>query len=502
MPPGHATNPARLARRRALALAALGLVVAIAAGLRAWAGLGDFWLDEVWTWAIVRANVHSAWDVVARVHDENNHFLNTWWMYLLGPDVDWRWYRLPAVLCGTGAVLLCLRAAADGGRWAVAAAAVLTVPSYLLVHYSSEARGYAYLLFFFPAAYLALGRLLPPSGAAPGADAAWTGWRRPAGWGLFGLCCLGGCLGHPAFLYAYAALLAWAAWRVAFARLPAGRKVLALAGPFAAPTLCLAVLWWANLSHLRNGGGPQEEPWDVMAATLSLMAGGPDRGAAVAAVALLVALAVAVEIGLLVRDGDDRWVLWSAMVVVPVLGLLVSGRREVYPRYFLATVLCLLLALAHLAARCARRGVVGRVAAVAALAAVTLGNVSHLARLYRDDRGRPLEALRWIEAHTAGRDVTVGSDQDFRHGMLCYYYQRWLPADKRLVYVDREHWPRQGPEWWLRHSFRQDWDPLPEVTDHLGNRYRRVQQYPYAGLSGWYLAVYHNGNPAVTGPSG
>ena len=52
----------------------------------------------------------------------------------------------------------------------------------------------------------------------------------------------------------------------------------------------------------------------------------------------------------------------------------------------------------------------------------------------------------------------------------------------------------KGPEWVVRHSKEVDYQAPDTAADHQGNTYRLVRQFPYAGLSGWHLAVYHNNN--------
>ena len=134
----------RGAARRAETITALAVLV-VALGLRV-AAAGDFWLDEIWSWMAVRDHAHSVADVFFAVDHDNNHILNSLWIYLLGLDVDWRWYRLPAVLAGGLSVLVARRLLATAGVAAQWAVSLLFVPSFLLVNYASEARGYGVLM--------------------------------------------------------------------------------------------------------------------------------------------------------------------------------------------------------------------------------------------------------------------------------------------------------------------------------------------------------------------
>jgi hypothetical protein len=121
------------------------------------------------------------------------------------------------------------------------------------------------------------------------------------------------------------------------------------------------------------------------------------------------------------------------------------------------------------------------------------GNAAQLATLLRYGRGQYVAALASISAGTAGPEIVIGSDHDFRNGMVVEFYRTRIPGLKPLKYVDQEHWPADGPEWLLR----QDRSPTFEAPPRIGlpgKSYQLVDVFRYAGLSGWSWAVYHREN--------
>jgi uncharacterized membrane protein len=134
---------------------AIALSLVFALGLRLAAASGDLWLDEIWSVLIART-LHSAADVFTLRHD-NNHPLNTLYLYLLGQPRLQLEYRLASVLSGVACIGLVGYSA--WRRWGAREswlATVLCAVSFPIVLYSSEARGYGLLLFFALMAFVGM----------------------------------------------------------------------------------------------------------------------------------------------------------------------------------------------------------------------------------------------------------------------------------------------------------------------------------------------------------
>jgi hypothetical protein len=462
-------------RRRAPWLAASALLVLVAGLLRWAASLGDFWFDEIWSWSMT-LDLSSPWAVLTRIRHENNHFLNTLILDLLGPERHWTVYRLPAVLASTASTVLAARIAAHGrGPVEALAALWLTGLSYLSVHFGSEARGYAYVVFFALLAFVLLHRALE--------RASWTIDL------LVALSLVLGVLSQLMFLYAWAALFTWHVLRAG--RMPGGfATVLRVHLP---PALFCAWLYVVNLRSLTLGGGEPRPTGELAVGVLSLFGGGPDSGPAAWLVAALVAVALGLALAEEFRSGSDLWVPFAGVVgIAPLLLFAVARPRGLYERYFLLAVAFGLILSARWIGRIWARGPAGKAACALLLALFTIGNGIHTARLIRLGRGHYGEALQWMLDESRTRPAGIASDHDFRNGLVYSYYKRWTSAPRDLDYHMENQLPREGTEWFLRHDLRTDQEPPPTVHDRNGNSYRLARVFPYAGLSGWRWAVYRN----------
>jgi hypothetical protein len=442
----------------------------LAAGLRIPGLFSDFWLDEIWTFKIAQG-MGSAWDVFTAIRHSNNHHLNTLWFYVLGPLDGWIPYRLPALAAGVLTVALAWRIGARRSTWEAAVAAGLCTSSYLLVHYASEARGYALVAFFALASFDQLERFL--EGRA---------WRNAA---AFWTCAALGFLSHLMYLHVFVAAGAW----VAFAAWHRGGLPLALrdgARLFVVPGLLLLGLYLVDIRHLKVGPGPELDALEVGVRALSYALGGPASGLLAARVATATLLFVAGAVLWWQRRGRDAWIFLAVVIFVSPAVAFWAMRPEVFfVRYFLLGTLFGLLALAAPLAQALARGGPWRWVTAALLSAFVLANGVHIARFYEYGRGDYLSTLQMIADSATSRLPTVGGDHRFRTFQVVQYYNRFLPEDRRLVYVEQE----ERPDWLLLHRI----GPLGSYAAELhrgDTRYSLVKVAPYSDLSGWHWLVY------------
>lgn len=447
-------------------------LLVVAAGIfRFYASLGDFWMDEIWTWMML-VRLESAWDILFSLCHDNNHFLNSWVVYIFGPDTHWILYRVPAVMAGTGSVVLAGLIARTRGVLESFTAMMLIGGSYVCIHYSSEARGYAYVVFFSLLSFWLLGQ--------------WLERRRQFDLGLFWLSAALGILSHLSFFHCYLGLVVWSVVRL----VRSGRWLAAVTCHF--PLMLLAVcLYFVNWRDMSIGGGTVVPTGEVIRQTLALSVGGPQWGwlSAIAIAAAIIGLLLGLF--LFWRAKSDLWLLYFTIVVVaPAVSLVLISRDDVYVRYFLVSIVFLLLLYSIGLGYLYRTGSVGRVAYCLILVLVIAGNAVQTERLIRLGRGTYLEALREIERVSEPPLITIGSDHDARNRMVIEYYRLYLSDPERIRYVSQEEVLREGVDWYIRHSQVVAETPDEVFFDDWGNSYRLMRQHRFAGLSGWNWFVY------------
>src|SRR5437870_7060917 len=180
--------------QRLIYAAACIVIVALAGSLRACSALNDLWMDEIWSLELVR-ELHSAFGVFTQTHHDNNHYLNSLFIYFLGQHGDWPGYRIPAEVAGIGAIVLAWFIGARRDRRTAFFSMFLVSFSYVLILYSSEARGYAPLIFFCFLCFLVLESLL----ARPR-------WQAAA---LFSISAILGFTSHLTFVSFFVASFIW-----------------------------------------------------------------------------------------------------------------------------------------------------------------------------------------------------------------------------------------------------------------------------------------------------
>lgn len=449
----------------------------LSCGLILLAARGDLWLDELWS-LLFAGNAKSPADVLLGFRHDNNHTLNTLYLYLLGEQGTLISYRLLSVFSGVGSVLLAGYAGREWGRFEACLSMLAVALAYPLLLYFSEARGYGPAIFLGLAAYV----LVDSSLQRPGRATAIAFW----------LISVAGILFHATFIMLSLSLMLWSTAAALRARLGVGELLTRVAGYHALPLVFAACWYLFYLRGMEIGGGPVQSVWTVLGESFVLILGFPDSPVlrlAAAGAGLSVIFAVATD---LARRGDMKWVFFLAMLlVVPTLVVLVQRPTYLYFRYFLITFPFFLLALAYLAGRCVRGG--GHFGSVVVILLLALWIVGQSARDYRllsQGRGQYSAALEFITSEATMAVTTVGSDHDFRNRLVFDFYAARTESDTVLRYIPQAEWESNPPEWVLLHSQEPGYAAPASLSINSRGDYAHVKSYRFSGVSGWGWFLY------------
>lgn len=452
-----------------LGLFAFGLVLFLL-GAR-----GDLWFDEVFSFQWARA-AKAWWELLAVYRHDNNHFLNTAWLYFLGDGMPSLVYRIPSIVSGLFSLVLlsiiAKRLVPSSARGVV----FLSVVSFPMILYFSEARGYGLLIAF------SLGAFLLARGIFPGASLV----RMVVFWGV----CLAGGLSHATFLFVFAALAVWAVAQFLARRNRALSEVLRVALWFFPPAVALGSFYWFFVREMIVAGGPQYSVPKVLGHFFGFALGLPTEFP-VGGISIVVGVALLVLGILALRKQEDQvWIFFLAVCLVPVFALLLTGTEFLYFRYFLVVLPFFYLLCGAVWECWIAKNVRGNVIGLVLLGAVFVGQAFHTVPLFVHGRGNYQEAIRWILLQSpTGGETTLISDQDLRTGMVVQFYRALVPRGERIRYLPQwESGPVTG-EWLILDSQHPEQAAPGPVVELLGVTYLLQKSFRSGPVSGahWYV---------------
>jgi len=469
---------------------AFGLVALLSSALIIAAARGDLWFDEIWSLSFARAS-HSVLDVFVRFHHDNNHPLNTVFLYCIGNSQTLSAYRLFAVFSGIGSILIAGYIAGHSwGRREAWCSMVLIGTSYPLLLYFSEARGYAPAIFFALAAYALL----------------WNNLRRfrPGRAVWFWVASILGVLSHSTFIMA---TLAFCFWSLAH-EIQAPRSLRQKALHFVAhhgPPLVFFAWWYAYfLRDMEIGGGPIFPWWNVLAQAAALLMGFPEVPGFPGVAAAGVLVVVVAGVVWLLRERDPQgWFFLTMLGLAPALLVILTRPTYLYFRYFVLCFPFFYLLLAHLVCRWYRSWPNRwRWLPAATLVVLVAGQTPRVYALVTLGRGRYSQALARIAEGSPQAVVRVGSDNDFQNHLLFDFYAPLVPGGNRLRYVEQPHWGETPPDWFILLSQNFAYRPPREIAVRGLGGCRLTEEYRFSGVSGWSWFVFRREAPDARTGSG
>jgi hypothetical protein len=457
----------------------LGLLLVIAAAIRINGALNELWLDEIWSLRLA-GGISSPLQVFTKIHQDNNHYLNSLWLYLCGFHGNWAGYRIPSIVAGVGGVMLAGMIGRRRNARVACFAMFLVAFSYAQILYSSEARGYSEVVFFSFLSFYALEKYLEKQR-----------WQSAL---LFSISSILGFASHLVFLNFFCAAILWSGWRFIKSGLGLRRTIKAMLACHGAPAAFLTALYFVDIRHQEVVGGTKNGPGAYVDSFAWTLGAAPGHFGMIASSFLAVVLFIA-GIWILRREKADSWIFFIAVIlVVPILLMIVRRSDVLYVRYFIVGMAFLLVLLSFVLGTLYQRGLQGRVICVLLMGGYLALNGWRAMSLFKYGRGHYSEAVRFLAEHTKSSVVTIGGDQDFRIGTVVEFYGAEAVGTKRVKYYPRKSWPAGGPEWFIAQKESAE-DPAPpgeQYRDAAGNTYEWVKTFPSAPLSGLHWFVCHN----------
>ncbi len=455
-----------------------GLVV-FAAIVRVIATHNDLWLDELISLRMANA-VKTPWQIFSTVHSDNNHYLNTLFLYFANKYNYAPAYRYLSVLWGVALVpagywLLIRRSQVE----AVLLAGLLAC-SYPLIHFSSEARGYSGALLGSMLACAALARWMTREDGK--GRSFFLGLTYGAALTLAMLSHLTACLiwiplaaGSLITLAARPGRVKWISRWVALNFLPAS---------------VLGALYFLDLRFLRELGGPPMTVLHGLGRLLALGLGWPAKDAETVLVLVVPLIGLtAWQLATERKPAEPLPILLALIYLMPLLCVLLMRPVFFSPRYFLVLLPFLYVPASMLLARMVstRRG---RIVVGAVLALFLAGQVHLYAQFLQVGRGQFTAALQYMIAHTPSPQLKVSSDQDFRSIVELAYFAPRVLRNQQLLYVPQESRGSIQPDWYTLHQEGYE-PPGPPVLNRPGQpTWYRVAYFGASELSGQTWTVY------------
>jgi len=375
----------------------LAVVALLGLALRIAAAQGDYWLDEAWS-AVFARDAGTPGRIFFAINHDNNHYLNTLWLQLVGWGGPPILGRALSIVCGTAGVVAAGLIGARRNIRTACVTALLFAVAPIMVTYGSEARGYAPMLLALLTAIWIVDREIHgvPVRHAP----LWLG-----------VVTLLGMLAHVSLLFGIAALTGWIAveakrrmaWRpAAIATLRVmGRAMVALTAVLA--LVLIGALASPEGFHIGSLAGFSYAAFvDALAYMVAFTLGWPFAVPLGLAAVLLLPIAT-----VWIPALHDRLPLYLlAILGLPLAVALLHPDNSAFPRYYLLSATTLLLLVAELLA-------VPRWFAMLPLYLILAASVVVDLTIIDNQRGAPGSAIATMKAISpGGAAALLGNSRD------------------------------------------------------------------------------------------
>lgn len=467
-------------------LVLLGVLLAGAVALRVAAATGDLWLDEIWSLELALASTGFV-DVISGIRLDNNHWLNTWFLHLVGEADHLILYRGLALATGAGTLLAVTLDGLRRGKGPALTAALLFGFSYMLIHFDSEARGYGPAAFFGIGSYFTLRAFLHRGRAAQGL--------------AFAVFATLGVLSHLFFVWIYAGCFLWSLNDL---RTRSGTVSSASGAPWvrtftilhAAPASTLAALAVVDIRHWRVGGSPPTELLPALRNLVSDTLGVHGPGWLVLIVGVAAAVILGAEIlRMFKRREPEAFFFLTAVIAGPAAVILVGFIHFFYPRYVLVSIPFALLLIARFLGRVGQARPYGPHVRSLLLVLFVLGNLVSYADFIEYGRGSYRAAVEHIVSASDEGEIRVGFPWGYWQDPVVEFYAARVAGGQRIHLLSPEEWERELPEWLLVQELDRN-PPDPRASIGVADRQFVFEgRFRHRGGSGWTWDLYRAAGP-------
>lgn len=443
------------------------------------AAKGDLWLDEIWTLSHIR-DISSTLQIFTNFKHDNNHILNTFYLYLIGDQENLYLYRILAMASGFGTIILAGLTGYAYGSKAGLFAMILSGFSYPLILYFSEARGYAPALFFSLLSFYSLLKC-------------WK-YKKMYWLFLFWSSTILGLFSHMTFIMVICALFAMIFIHEIQKEYSLKNRIFSVFIYYSIPTLFFILLYIFFIRDIEIGGGQIYNKWGVVGRTGCLLLGLPDLMFFKIVSALIIITVVFTGSIILYKEKSDQWIFFPFILfVAPILLLLFTQPEYLYFRYFIVLFPFFYLLLSYLLGKLyISKSPFSSWIVIAILIIMVAGHGRRITPLLELGRGSYQAALKHICAESIKDSVFIGSDHDFRNKTLIFFYSQFMPNNKKIFYIDYKNWQFEKPDWIITQSQDLSCKPENSLTIFGMGKYLLSGEYRFSGISGWHWFVYRS----------
>ncbi len=437
---------------------------------------GELWLDEIWTLYSIKS-FSSSLNILTDFRHDNNHLLNTLYLYIIGDQHNFIIYRLFSIISGIGSIFLIGLICRGYNLKASIIAMILSGSSYPLILYFTEARGYAPAIFFSTLSFAILIKSIKSNKLYMVI--------------LFWISTILGLLSHLLFVMILFSFSAMIFVHYIQKKYSPKKILIKLCVYFCVPSFFFIILYLFFIRNISIGGGPVYNKWSVIEKASCMLLGIPFLPVFGLMSFLLVLCILFFGTTLLFKNNCNHWIFFPFVIfITPVLLLLFTRPKYFYFRYFILAFPFFYILLGYLLEKLySSKFPLSKWIVSIFLLFFVIGHSQRILPLIQLGRGSYGALLEHISRETPKEIIYVSSNHDFINKRMIFFYSRFIPNRKKILYLDYNNWGAKKPYWIITQNQDLFYKPVKKLTIPTLGEYNLNGEFIYSGVSGfnWYL---------------